>query len=211
VKIDLMKVLVVAGPSGVGKSSLIREALKQHSDWTFSVSATTRPKREHEENGRDYVFLTQQEFNQKIIEGEFIEYANVYGNLYGTLKSEFRRAKAAGQGLLIEVDSVGCLSIKALEPWIPIVAIVPPRYSVLRERLGGRGSESDDELNVRLANAWIELARMRAFDFVVVNDDLVQASERFSNLLTVIESGTTNAAPTIDAILDSAGELNEKR
>jgi guanylate kinase len=211
VKIEHMSVLVVAGPSGVGKSSLIREALQQHNDWTFSVSATTRPRREHEQDGKDYFFLSQEEFNAKIIAGEFVEFANVYGNLYGTLKDEFRRARKAGKGLLIEVDSVGCLSIKALEPWIPIVAIVPPRYSVLRERLAGRGSESEQELEIRLGNAWIELARMRAFDFVIVNDDLKQASERFSNLLRVIAAGATDTAETIDGILDGAGVMNETR
>jgi guanylate kinase len=206
VKLEHGTTLVVAGPSGVGKSSLIREALASHPNWTFSVSATTRPQREHEVDGQDYFFLSREEFNRRIVAAEFIEYANVYGNLYGTLKSEFARAHAAGQGLMIEVDSVGCLSIKALLPEIPIVAVVPPRYSVLRERLGGRGTESEGELNVRLANAWVELARMRMFDFVVVNDDLEQASRRFGNLLTLIESGTARVAQTIDAILDSAGD-----
>jgi guanylate kinase len=180
--------------------------LKSNPNWTFSVSATTRPRREHEVDGEDYFFLTEKEFNERIVAADFIEYANVYGNLYGTLKSEFKRAQDAGQGLMIEVDSVGCLSIKALLPEIAIVAVVPPRYSVLRERLGGRGTESDDQVGVRLANAWIELARMRMFDFVVVNDDLDQALGRFGNLLTLIETGTANVAPTIDAILDSAGE-----
>src|SRR5438132_70610 len=84
--------LVVAGPSGVGKSTLIREALLGHPNWTFSVSATTRPQRDHEVDGEDYFFLSADEFHARIATGSFVEYANVYGNLYGTLKSEFERA-----------------------------------------------------------------------------------------------------------------------
>jgi guanylate kinase len=201
-----VKAVVVAGPSGVGKSTLIREALKNHPDWTFSISATTRPQRDHEKEGEDYFFLDRSQFIKRIGAGDFIEYAEVYGNLYGTLKSEFKRAADASKGLLIEIDTVGCLSIKALRPDIPIVAIAPPRYSVLRERLSNRGTESDDELELRVNNAWMELARMKLFDYVVVNDNLEKAALEFSNLMTVLEAGAIDVVPTIDSVLETAGE-----
>jgi guanylate kinase len=199
-------VIVVAGPSGVGKTTLIRKAMEQHPQWTFSVSATTRPQRSHETDGEDYFFLTNEEFNRRIIAGDFIEYANVYGRMYGTLKSEFDRAAAAGLGLLVEIDTVGCLSIHALHPEIPIVAIVPPRYSVLRERLVGRGTESSDEIELRTKNAWLELARMSGFDFVVINDDLEKASTEFSDVVKVVEKGNFAVRDQIERILATAGE-----
>ena len=199
-------VLVVAGPSGVGKTTLIRNAMQQHPGWTFSVSATTRPQRGHEQEGKDYFFLTDSEFERRIRAGEFIEYANVYGRMYGTLRSEFERAEKAGQGLLVEIDTVGCLTIRQLYPEFPTIAIVPPRYSVLRERLAGRGSESKEEIDLRTQNAWVELGRMRGFDFVVINDDLGRASSEFSDVVKVVENGSFAVRARIDSILATAGE-----
>jgi guanylate kinase len=199
-------VLVVAGPSGVGKTTLIRSAMQQHPQWTFSVSATTRPQRGHEKDGEDYFFLSDEEFNRRIVAGKFIEYANVYGRMYGTLASEFERAAAAGLGLLVEIDTVGCLSIHALFPEIPIVAIVPPHYNVLRQRLEGRGTESAEEIALRTENAWMELGRMRGFDFVVINDDLEKASSEFSDVVKVVENGSFAVRARIDRILATAGE-----
>lgn len=198
--------LAVAGPSGVGKSTLIRAGLEAHPRWTFSISATTRPRRDHEQEGVDYFFLPKEEFLRRVNSGEFVEYANVYGNFYGTLRSEFDRAAAEDKGLLIEVDTVGCLSIKALRPKLPIVAVVPPSMVALRERLMARGTETDEELELRLANEWLEMARMRTFDFVVINDDLDKACSRFSDLLTVIEAGTFDVEAIIDRILETSGE-----
>lgn len=199
-------VLVVAGPSGVGKTTLIRKAMESHPGWTFSVSATTRPQRGHEKDGEDYFFLSNEEFNRRIIAGEFIEYANVYGRMYGTLRSEFERAAAAGLGLLVEIDTVGCLSIHALFPEIPIVAIVPPHYKVLRQRLEGRGTETEEEIALRTENAWMELGRMRGFDFVVINDDLEKASAEFGDVVKVVENGSFAVRAHIDRILATAGD-----
>lgn len=198
--------LVVAGPSGVGKTTLIKNAMQQHPGWTFSVSATTRPQREHETDGEDYYFLDDAEFNRRIIAGDFIEYANVFGKMYGTLKSEFDRARQAKAGLLVEIDTVGCLSIHTLFPEIPIVAIVPPRYSALRKRLQGRGTESEEEIALRVQNAWMELGRMRGFDFVVINDDLERASAEFSDVVKIVENGSFAVRATVDRILATAGE-----
>jgi guanylate kinase len=201
-----MTVLVVAGPSGVGKTTLIKHAMQQHPRWTFSVSATTRPQREDETEGEDYYFLEEAEFNRRIIAGDFIEYANVFGRMYGTLKSEFNRARQAEAGLLVEIDTVGCLSIHTLFPEIPIVAIVPPRYSELRKRLQGRGTEGAAEITLRVQNAWMELGRMRGFDFVVINDDLERAAAEFSAVVKVVENGSFAVRATVDRILATAGD-----
>lgn len=193
--------IVVAGPSGVGKSTLIHSALAKNDGWTFSISATTRDIRPHEEDGREYHFLNQEEFQQRILRGELLEYAHVYGNLYGTLASEFERAAEMGKRLIIEVDSVGCLSIKAQLPEIPLVAILPPGIDELKRRLIDRGTESEESIALRFANIVMELKRMRAFDFCVVNDEIEPAGQRLLNIMQVIEDGALDVEGKSDALL----------
>ena len=199
----------MAGPSGVGKSTLIGRALEQNSGWTFSVSATTREQRAHEQDGREYHFLTREEFLARAARGELLEYAEVYGNLYGTLHSEFDRAKAAGKHLLIEVDTVGCLSIRAVRPEVPLLAILPPSVEVLSGRLSERGTESDEQIALRQANAFAELQRMRTFEFAVVNDDLDKATQQLLGIMKVIEAGLTCVSARVDKLLSPAGVKHE--
>ena len=118
----------------------------------FSVSATTRPQRAGEVDGREYYFLSQAEFDGRSVSGGFLEYAGVYGKQYGTLRSELARAQDAGRHLLIEVDTVGCLSIRAVRPDIPLLAVLPPSLAELKRRLRERGTESEESLR-RCASA----------------------------------------------------------
>lgn len=201
--------LAVAGPSGVGKSTLINAALERNQGWMFSVSATTRPQRAGEVDGREYHFLSQAEFDRRVVAGGFLEYAGVYGRQYGTPLSEFSRAQAAGKRLLIEVDTVGCLSIRALRPEIPLLAIVPPSLDELKRRLRERGTEDEHSLTLRFSNIVAELQRMRAFDFVLVNDDVEQAVLGLLNLMQLIESGMLRAKERVDMLLRPEGGMCE--
>jgi guanylate kinase len=208
---DLMNCLVVAGPSGVGKSTLIREALGDHHErWQFSVSATTRKPREGETDGEDYFFLSEAEFIAKVNAGEFVEYANVYGRFYGTLASQFDDAAKAGKWLLVEVDTIGCLNIKSVSPRTPIVALIPPDYRTLRSRLLKRGTDDELEIDKRQANVWMELTRMRHFDFAIVNDDLKVAVKQLVDLMHLIEKGICTVESRVDDLLTELKELSNE-
>lgn len=200
--------LVIAGPSGVGKSSVIHGVLEQNSAWALSVSATTRAIRPGEEDGREYHFLSETEFQRQISTGMFLEYAAVYGNYYGTPAAELARASAAGKNLLIEVDTIGCLSIRALRPELPLVAILPPDLAELKHRLRDRGTESEESLGIRFANIVAELQRMRAFDYAIVNDDLTEAQQRLLELMTISEQGLARVVDQVDRLLHQAGGTN---
>jgi guanylate kinase len=197
--------LVVAGPSGVGKTTLIKGALERDPDWLFSVSATTRAKRENEVDGREYYFLERKEFEQRIASGGFLEYADVYGNIYGTPRTELDRAANAGKNLLIEVDTVGCLSIRALLPDIPLVAVLPPSMGELKRRLRDRGTETEETLAVRYANIVAELQRMRAFDFSIINNEIEEATSELLDLMKIISAGLYHAGRRVDRLLKGDG------
>ena len=197
--------IVVAGPSGVGKSTLIARALQLLPDWMLSVSATTRPIRDGEVDGVNYHYFSREQFEAEVISGGFLEFAQVYGNYYGTPVSETIRAAQAGKHMVFEVDTVGCLSIRALRPQYPLVAIVPPELAELRRRLEGRGTESAESLQLRLSNSVAELQRMRGFDFAIVNDELELAAGQLTQLMALVGAGLTQVRPRIDGILEKAG------
>jgi len=197
--------LVVAGPSGAGKSTLIREVLQSNPRWAFSVSASTRAQRPNEVDGREYYFVSPEVFEQRVLRGEFLEYAEVYGNFYGTPASELARAATEMKHLLIEVDTVGCLSIRALRPEIPLVAILPPSLDELRRRLTGRATEGQLSLERRYANAVAEIQRMRGFDFVIINDEIATARQQLLDLMSIIEGGMIRVSMQVDALLKHVG------
>lgn len=200
--------LVVAGPSGVGKSTLIQQALAANPRWLFSVSATTRTPRSGEQEGREYYFLSAAEFEQRVNSGEFLEYAEVYGNLYGTPRAELERAQELGRHLLIEIDSVGCLSIRAMRPDIPLLAVLPPSLAGLKQRLRERGTETEESLKRRFSQAVAELSRMRGFNFAIVNDDLPTALAQLLDLMKLLEQGQLRVAECVDRLLSEAGGVS---
>ncbi|MAE29825.1 MAG: guanylate kinase [Planctomycetota bacterium] len=168
------RMLVLSGPSGCGKSTLCRELLKDQRV-EFSVSATTRPKRAGEVDGRDYVFLTPKTFKAHVDAGEFIEWAEVFGNLYGTLRAPMEATLAAGRVYLLEIDVQGALQLKALNVPGTYVFIAPPDFEELRRRLVGRGTESVEVVERRLSKAEDEYRERVKYDHVVINDDLQRA------------------------------------
>lgn len=168
------RMLLISGPSGSGKSTLCKRLL-QDPRVEFSVSATTRAPRPGERNGVEYHFLTKDEFKRKIAEGAFLEHAEVYGNMYGTLRAPMERAIAAGRVYLVEIDVQGALQLKALDVPGIYVFVAPPSFEALRKRLTGRGTESPEVLERRLQKAEDEYRERVKYDHVVVNDDLERA------------------------------------
>jgi guanylate kinase len=177
------EVLVITGPSGVGKGTLIRLLLARFPQMKLSVSATTRAPRPGEEDGVDYHFLTLDEFQEKIDADEFLEWAEYAGNRYGTLRSELERD---AHPLVLEIEVQGARQVRARVRDAVSVFIAPPSDEALRTRLVGRGSDSPEQVERRLEVAWQELAARDEFDYVVVNDDLDAAVEELSRLVATI-------------------------
>lgn len=168
------RMLVISGPSGSGKSTICRRLLEDPRV-TFSVSATTRARRPGEVDGRDYHFLTRQEFQEHVRRGDFIEYAEVHGNLYGTLRAPMEEVLAQGGVYLLEIDVQGALQLKALGVPGCYVFIAPPSAEELRRRLVGRGTDPPEVIERRLAKAEDEYRERVKYDHVVVNEDLDEA------------------------------------
>jgi len=168
------RTLVISGPSGCGKSTICQRLLKDPRV-QFSVSATTRPMRPGEVDGRDYVFVDEERFRRHVENGDFVEWAEVHGNLYGTLREPMERALSGGRVFLLEVDVQGGASLKALGVPGVYVFLAPPDMQTLRARLSGRGTDAPEVIEKRLRKAREELLVQGEYDHVVVNDDLERA------------------------------------
>jgi guanylate kinase len=179
------KTLVITGPSGVGKGTLIRLLLDRFPRMALSVSATTRAPRPGEQDGVDYHFLGRAEFDQRVEAGEFLEWAEYAGNRYGTLKSELERDVDV---LVLEIEVQGARQVRERLPEAVSVFIAPPSEEALRTRLVGRGSDDPKQIERRLQVAQEELAARDEFDHVVVNDDLEAAVQELADLVATITS-----------------------
>jgi guanylate kinase len=176
---------VVSSPSGGGKGTLIQRVLSRLQNLSYSVSYTTRKPRNGEVNGREYFFVTREQFSQMVERNDFLEWATVHSHLYGTSRSQVARDVSLGRDIVLEVDVQGAASIRNLVQEAVSVFILPPSLEVLRERLIARGTDSAEELSVRLRNAPEELKAYKRFDYVIINDDVEQASAK---LMVIIEA-----------------------
>lgn len=165
--------IVLSAPSGAGKTTVARHLLSVLPHARFSVSATTRSRRPNEEHGKDYFFLSREEFEQRIAAGDLIEYEEIFGNFYGTLRSEIQAALDAGDIMIFDVDVKGALSLQRAFPDDSLlVFIAPPSRDELERRLRARSTESEEQLSLRLQRADMELALQERFDAVIINDQL---------------------------------------
>ncbi|MCZ6774939.1 MAG: guanylate kinase [Ignavibacteria bacterium] len=177
------KLVVIAAPSGSGKTTVAREIMKLNPSLAFSVSATTRTVRPGEVEGKDYFFLSREEFKRGIEADEFVEWEELYGNYYGTLKREVDRVLDRGQHLLFDVDVNGGLSIKRQYPDVLMIFIRPRSMEVLRTRLQKRGTESNATMKSRLARVPMEFEKGDGFEHQIVNDVLSQTVEEVQKIV----------------------------
>lgn len=176
--------LIISSPSGGGKGTLIRRALAELPKLAYSVSYTTREKRKGEINGSDYHFVSVDEFQKLIDRKEFLEYASVHGNYYGTSRSAIEKVTEAGNDVILEIDVQGAKLIKAAAPEAVSIFILPPSFEVLQNRLRSRNTESESALALRLENARHEVLSYKDFEFVVINDDLESAAADLKSIIS---------------------------
>lgn len=192
---------VVSAPSGAGKTTLIREALPGLGPVRFSVSATTRPQRPGEREGVDYFFVSRETFDAMAARDEFLEWARVHDNLYGTPASAVSAALDEGTDVMLDIDVQGAAQVRSRMPQSVQVLVVPPSFEVLRNRLEGRGQDDPDTVAVRLRNAKAELARFGEYDYVIINDDLREAVENLKGIIRARRVGVERLGARVTAIL----------
>lgn len=191
------KCIIVSAPSGAGKTTIVKHLLAQDLGLEFSVSATSRPRRDGEVDGKDYFFLSVDEFKGRIEAGEFVEYEEVYpGRFYGTLRSELERIWSAGHHAIFDLDVIGGLDLKELYQTRALALFVkPPSVEHLEQRLNGRNTETPESLRMRVEKAVHEMTYMDRFDAVIVNDDRDRACAEASQLVRAFLAGTRAAHP----------------
>jgi guanylate kinase len=178
------KLIVVSAPSGAGKTTIVKAILEKYPSFLFSVSAATRPRRETEVDGKDYFFLPREEFERRIRAGELVEWEEIYGNLYGTLKTEVDKALSCGKTMLFDIDVKGGLSIKRTYPNDSVLIFIkPPSIEILEARLRGRKTEDETTFRKRMDRVTMELGMASQFDFQIVNDDLPTAIAEVDKLV----------------------------
>ena len=188
------RLIVVSGPSGAGKSTLIRAALDALPELAYSVSATTRKAREGEVDGRDYIFLSREEFERWIEEGRFLEWAEYSGNLYGTPEQKVEELLRGGRSVILEIELQGARKVRQKRPDAVMVFVRAPSLEETRKRLKGRATEDAAALEARMTTAPSEVAARKEFDFQVVNVDRKQATEDMIRTMeNIVEGGGRNA------------------
>ncbi|NOT08696.1 MAG: guanylate kinase [Gemmatimonadales bacterium] len=194
--------LVLSSPSGGGKSTIARHLLDAREDVTYSVSATTRGKRPGEEEGRHYHFLSRSEFERRVAADEFAEWAEYEGNLYGTLRSEVERGLGSGRHVVLDIEVAGARQVRKRFPDSVQVFVLPPSASELIHRLTGRNTEPKDAIARRLAIASQELMAAAEYDYVVVNDDVVEAVAQVAAILDV-EARRVRRIANLNVVIDN--------
>jgi guanylate kinase len=186
------RLIVLAGPSGVGKGAIVARLLAAVPDLELSISATTRGPRPREDEGRHYYFVDREQFDEMIETSGFLEWADIFGERYGTPKEPVARALAEGRDVLVEIDVQGARQVKAAEPGAYMVFVTPPSLQELERRLRTRGTETDAQISRRLAKASDELAAEPEFDVTVVNDDLETAAREVVQIVDRLRRRTIN-------------------
>ena len=174
---------VISGSSGVGKGTVIKEFFFFFPEFKLSVSCTTRAPREGEVDGVNYFFLSKDEFQRRINNGDFLEWAEFSGNMYGTGKDYVEKTLNAGHDLILEIDTKGALNVKSIMPEAKLIFILPPSMEELESRLRGRKTESEEAIQKRLASTKLEIENSKNFDYKIVNDSIEQALNDLEKIL----------------------------
>ncbi|MGB7070102.1 MAG: guanylate kinase [Pyrinomonadaceae bacterium] len=195
--------IIISSPSGGGKGTLIREVLKTVPSIGYSVSFTTRPIRDGELEGRDYFFVSPEEFERRKVRGEFLEWARVHDNDYATAKEGVREMTDQGNDVILEIDVQGAKNVLGQMPEAVSIFILPPSYSVLEARLTSRATENSGDLDVRLRNAPAEVQDYRSFAYVVVNEEVGTATQELCSIIMSERLRPDRQEERIKTILDS--------
>jgi len=198
------RLFVIAAPSGTGKTSLVRALMARQPRLRFSVSYTTRPPRPNEVDGRDYHFVSREQFQRMVDAGEFLEHARVFDNAYGTGVTTVNDALAAGQDLVLEIDWQGARQVSQKLPEKCSIFILPPSRAALEERLRARRTDSDDIIRRRLEDSVTELSHWHEFDHVIVNDRFEEALDRLED---IVQGRPVASSPRTPAIAGLAARL----
>jgi guanylate kinase len=198
------RLFVIAAPSGAGKTSLVRALMEREPSLRFSISYTTRPQRPTEQDGRDYFFVSPDEFERMTAGGEFLEHARVFDNRYGTARRQVEDSLAAGQDLILEIDWQGARQVRDALPECISVFILPPSLAELERRLRGRGTDTEEVIRRRLRDAASDMNHWREFDHVVVNDEFTRALAELQAIVAGRGESTRRDRPGLEAL---AGEL----
>jgi guanylate kinase len=194
---------IISSPSGGGKGTLIREVLRIVPNIGYSISFTTRKIRVGEEHGKHYFFISREEFENLIERGEFLEYAEVHGNFYGTSKTQVEKMTNEGRDVILEIDVQGADSIRAKMPKPVSIFILPPSFEVLKARLVKRQTESDEELSLRLKNSRGEVEDYKDFDYVIINDEVEKASNDLKTAILAERLKKDRQIEKIETILET--------
>lgn len=193
--------IVISAPSGTGKTTLCHMLLKTFPDMEFSVSYTTRKPRLGEINGKDYFFVDRETFERMIEEGDFLEWAEVYGNLYGTSRSQVTKALETGKDILLDIDTQGALQVKKNFPEAVLIFILPPSLTELERRLRSRGTDDEETIEKRLKIARDEIEKALYYDYLVVNDVLEVAFEKLRSIITAEKCKTERLKSQLEKIV----------
>lgn len=193
---------VISAPSGAGKTSLVKKLLERNPALTVSVSHTTRPRRPNEAEGREYWFVTQQQFQEKLARAEFLEHAQVFDNYYGTGKATVDALLAAGRDVILEIDWQGARQVRQSAPGCTTIFILPPSRAALAERLRNRQTDSDSVIARRLQDAVGDMSHYREFGYVVVNDEFDSAVRQLESILAGSGQALASTRPELEPLLN---------